>query len=151
MRFDAGCRDIRAAGRGPETAWHRFAMFSSDRARPAARRRRQLFYVAAAAGKILESAPLERVNFLRDEMANIVWRVEAIVRWQTGAGMSGNEASRHPTTEAPRVIKDDDVRIAYVAGTTVPKNWIPFIPVHAKDSVSEIRFQRARMAGSSEP
>jgi hypothetical protein len=49
------------------------------------------------------------------------------------------------------VIKDEDVRIAYVAGTTVPKDWIPFMLVHAKDSVSEIRLQRARMAGGSEP
>lgn len=142
---------IRAAGRGPETAWQRFAMFhlTERGVRPGAAG--NLFYLAAAAGKILESAPLERVNFMRDEMANMAWGVEAIVPSQTGAGMSGNEASRHAIAEPPRVIKDEDVRIAYVAGTTVPKNWIPFIPVHAKDSVSEIHLQRARMAGGSEP
>jgi hypothetical protein len=43
------------------------------------------------------------------------------------------------------------VKIAYVLGATVPKNWIPFIPVHAEDSVSEIRLQRARMAGGDPP
>jgi len=43
------------------------------------------------------------------------------------------------------------VRIAYVAGTTVPKNWTPFIAVHAEGSVSEIRLQRARLAGAPTP
>ena len=43
------------------------------------------------------------------------------------------------------------MKIRYVAGTTVPANWIPFIPVHAEDSVSEIRLQRARMAGGKPP
>ncbi len=37
------------------------------------------FYLCPALGKVLESAPLERVNFIRDEMANMVWGVESIV------------------------------------------------------------------------
>jgi hypothetical protein len=53
--------------------------------------------------------------------------------------------------EAPQKIEDENVRIAYVAGTTVPKNWIPFIAVHADGSMSEIRLQRARMAGGEPP
>ena len=63
---------IRPAGRGPETAWQRWAMFhltEKDQVRPAANR----FYLVPAVGKVLESAPLERVNFIRDEMANMVW------------------------------------------------------------------------------
>jgi hypothetical protein len=142
---------IRAAGRGPETAWQRFAMFhlTEHGRRPAAAG--NLFYLVPAVGKVLESAPLERVNFMRDEMANMVWAVEAIVPSQTGLGMSGYEASRSPEGEPPRVMKDENVRIAYVVGTTVPKNWIPFIPVHAEGSMSEIRLQRARMAGGDPP
>jgi hypothetical protein len=142
---------IRAAGRGPESAWQRFAMFHltehSDRADAAG----NLFYLAPATGKVLQSAPLERVNLLRDEMATLVWGVEAVVPSQTGQGMSGYEASRAGTVEPTRTTKDDSVRIAYVAGTTVPGNWIPFIPVHAENSVSEIRLQRARMAGGPLP
>ena len=52
-----------------------------------------------AAGKVLESAPLERVNFMRDEMANMAWGVESIVPSQTGQGMSGYEASRNARGE----------------------------------------------------
>jgi hypothetical protein len=142
---------IRAAGRGPETAWQRFAMFhhTEQGTRPDAAG--NLFYLAPAAGKVLESAPIERVNFLRDEMANMVWGVEAIVPSQTGQGMSGYESSRSPVGDPPREIEDESVRIAYVAGTNAPKNWTPFIPVHAEGSVSEIRLQRARMAGAPPP
>jgi hypothetical protein len=142
---------IRAAGRGPETAWLRFDMFhlTEHGQRPDAAG--NLFYLVPAAGKVLQSPPIERVNFIRDEMANMAWAVEAIVPSQTGAGMSGYEASRSPEGAPPRMMEDENVRIAYVAGTTVPKNWIPFIPVHAEDSVSEIRLQRARMAGGDPP
>jgi hypothetical protein len=40
------------------------------------------------------------------------------------------------------------VPIRYVAGTTVPDNWIPFVPVHMEGSDREIRLQRARMPGA---
>jgi hypothetical protein len=147
---------IRAAGRGPETDWQRFAMFhlTEHGNRPDAAG--SLFYLAPAVGHALESAPIERVNFLRDEMANMAWGVEAIIPSQTGQGMSGYEAAGPPVGEEgePRYsyrIENDDVKIAYVAGTTVPGNWIPFIPVHAEGSVSEIRLQRARMAGGTLP
>jgi hypothetical protein len=40
---------------------------------------------------------------------------------------------------------------AYLAGTTVPANWTPFIPVRDQNGVSEIRLQRARMAGGVPP
>lgn len=143
---------VRAAGRGPETAWQRFAMFhlTEHGTRPDAAG--SLFYLVAAGGKMLESAPIERVNFMRDEMANMAWGVEAIVPSQIGQGMSGYDGARSSGgLPPPRTITNDDVRIAYVAGTTVPRNWIPFVPVHAEGSVSEIRLQRARMAGGDPP
>jgi hypothetical protein len=69
---------------------------------------------------------------------------------QTGQGVSGYESTTRATAAAP-ALEDEKVRIRYVAGTTVPRNWIPFIPVHADGSVSEIRLQRARMAGGQPP
>jgi hypothetical protein len=141
---------IRPAGRGPETAWQRWAMFhltEKDQLRPAANR----FYLVPAVGKVLESAPLERVNFIRDEMANMVWGVESIVPSQTGQGMSGYETVAPDETTEPLTTDDENVKIRYVLGTTVPKNWIPFIAVHAEGSVSEIRLQRARMVGGDPP
>jgi hypothetical protein len=139
---------IRPAGRGPETAWQRFAWFhltNRSRGRDASR-----FYLVPAVGHLLESAPLERVNFMRDEMANMAWAVESIVPSQTGIGTSGDEHSRPPAAPPP-IAESQDVKIRYLAGTTAPKNWIPFVPVHLDGSMSEIRLQRARMAGGQAP
>lgn len=141
---------VRPAGRGPETAWQRWAMFhltEKNQSRGAGNR----FYLAPVLGKVLESAPLERVNFIRDEMANMVWGVESIVPSQTGQGMSGYETVTPSEAPGPRNTNEEDVKIGYVLGTTVPKNWIPFIAVHAEGSVSEIRLQRARMVGGAPP
>jgi hypothetical protein len=142
---------IRAAGRGPEAAWQRFAMFHLTEQGERSDAAGSLFYLAPSAPKVLESPPIERVNFLRDEMANMVWGVESIVPSQTGQGMSGHEAARAAPPEPSDVMEDENVRIRYVAGTTVPTNWIPFIPVHAEGNVSEMRLQRARMAGGEPP
>jgi hypothetical protein len=141
---------IRAAGRGPETQWQRFAMFHLTEFGTRDDAAGNLFYLPPAAGKVIESAPIERVNFMRDEMANMVWGVESTVPSQTGQGVSGYESTTRATAAAP-ALEDEKVRIRYVAGTTVPRNWIPFIPVHADGSVSEIRLQRARMAGGQPP
>jgi hypothetical protein len=41
------------------------------------------FYLVPAVGHVLESPPLERVNFLRDEMANMAWglRASCLRKW----------------------------------------------------------------------
>jgi hypothetical protein len=72
---------IRAAARGPETAWQRFAMFhlTEQGERPAATG--NLFYLAPAAGKVLESAPIERVNF-------------CAMKWRTWSGVSRRSSHR---------------------------------------------------------
>lgn len=143
---------LRAAGRGPESAWQRFAMFHLTEAGDRPDAAGNLFYLPPAVGHTLESAPLERVNFVRDEMANMVWAVEAVVPSQTGQGVSGYGPSTTAASAAtPWVAPDANVRVGYVAGTTVPDNWIPFLPVHAVGSVSEVRLQRARMAGGLPP
>jgi len=142
---------IRSAGRGVETAWQKFGMFHLTERGSRADAAGSLFYLPAVAGKVLESAPLERVNFLRDEMANMVWAVEGIVPSQTGQGMSAYRPSPVSIDPANRPRASEDVKIAYLAGTTVPPNWTPFVPVHAENSVSEIRLQRARMAGGVPP
>jgi hypothetical protein len=35
--------------------------------------------------------------------------------------------------------------IAYLAMTSVPEHFIPFVPVHVSGSVREIQLQRSRM------
>ena len=90
------------------------------------------------------ASPVEKINFLRDEAANMVWAVENIVPSLAGVGIRGDEMDIG-APEPPPFVPAGTAPIRYVAGTTVPTNWIPFLPVHLPGSVSEIRLQRARM------
>lgn len=141
---------IRPAGQAPETAWQRWAMFHlSEKERKWSANNR--FYLVPAVGKVLESEPLEQVNFMRDEMANMVWGVERIVPSQTGKGINGYETLPPAKPTEPLTTINEEVKIRYRLGTEVPENWIPFIPVHIEGSVSEIHLQRARMVGGKPP
>ena len=138
---------IRPAGRGPESDWQRWAMFHhTDKSDVKANT--NLFYLTPALTKTIEGDPLEQVSFLRDEMANMVWAVEAIVPSQVGKGANGNEMALKEDTALDFVPVNDTVQIRYELGTSVPANWIPFIPVHMPGSNSEIRLQRAQMPGA---
>lgn len=135
---------IRPAGRGSESQWQRWAMFHLTDATDSTRNT-SLFYLAPTLPKVLSSAPLEQVNFLRDEMANLVWAVEQRVPSQAGKGVSGDELARQDTPPPAFMPVNESVQIRYVAGTTVADNWIPFVPVHMQGSDREIRLQRASM------
>ena len=104
-----------------------------------------LYYLTPSITKSSEGDPLERVNFLRDEMANLVWAVESTVPSQSGKGVNGNEIALKDVPPPAFAPVNDKVQIRYVAGTVVPDNWIPFIPVPKQGSNREIRLQRAKM------
>jgi hypothetical protein len=141
---------IRAAGRGPDSQWQRWTMFHLTDASGGSASA-NLFYLAPALTKSLAGEPLEQVNFLRDEMANLVWAVENRVPSQAGKGVSGDEMAMKDAPPPPFVPVNDTVQIRYVAGTTVPDNWIPFIPVHIAGSDRKIRLQRARLPATKGP
>ncbi len=137
---------IRPAGRSEGTTWHRWAMFqNTDRGGAASASSR--FYLASSIAQMLESDPIEKVNFLRDEAAKMVWAVEKVVPSAAGAGVRGDELDIG-TPPPPPFVPAGTAAIRYVAGTTVPSNWIPFLPVHLAGSTSEIQLQRARMPGA---
>ncbi len=137
---------IRPAGSGAESQWQRWAMFHHTDTSNNASANSTSFYLVPAITKSLEGDPLEQVNFLRDEMANLVWAVEKIVPSQAGRGINGNEIARKEEEGNNPATGNAPVR--YVLGTTVPDNWIPFIPVHMEGSDTEIRLQRAAMPGA---
>lgn len=135
---------VRPAGRkGDEDSWQRWTMFHHTDANTS--RDTSLYYLTPSITKSLEGDPLERVNFLRDEMANLVWAVESTVPSQSGKGVNGNEIALKDEPPPAFVPVNDKVQIRYVAGTRVPDNWIPFIPVPKQGSNREIRLQRAKM------
>ena len=135
---------VRPAGRkGDRDSWQRWTMFHHTDSQT--RSDTSFYYLSPSITKSLEGDPLERVNFLRDEMANLVWAVESTVPSQAGKGVNGNEIALKDAPPPAFAPVNDKVQIRYVAGTTVPDNWIPFIPVPNENSAREIRLQRARM------
>jgi len=102
------------------------------------------FFLPASLTQTMESEPIEQVNFIRDEMANMVWGIEDIIPDATNKGTNGDEAA-DKTGVLPPVIAGSNAKIRYLLGTTVPENWIPFIPVHKPGSNQETYLQRAAM------
>ncbi|MGF6812584.1 hypothetical protein OKW30_007801 [Paraburkholderia sp. Clong3] len=146
---------IVAAGSGADTDWQRWSMFTIDtRNKPGAVADTSLLLPPTLA-KIQRSAPVEDVMMVRDEVANMVWGIETAIPLATGEPKRGIEAARQtrafleaqlaarlggppppPPAKAP---------IRYTVMSTVPENWIPFIPVHVPGSNREIQVQRAAL------
>ncbi len=108
--------------------------------------------ILPVAPKVQEGEPLEDVSLVRDEMANMVWAIEHQVPLPTGWPRSGHEAGHElriflqglvgpPAAPPP----DPVAPIRYSAMTSVPEEWIPFIPVHVDGSTRETQLQRAAM------
>ena len=132
----------------PELQWQEFAVFRQTELKNLTSPRNR-FYLAPSVLKTQQSEPLEKVNFMRDEMSNMVWAIESIVPSAAGGGrdvkLSQQRLDPNFTPAEP------DTKIRYVLGTTVPENWIPFIPVQKKNSDQEIRLQRARIPNAALP
>ncbi len=134
---------IHAAGAGDENDWQHWSMFTLSN-RGAMREYNRQFFLPAALTHTLEGEPLEEVNFIRDEMANMVFGIETRIPSATGVGIDGDAAADKTGVALPP-LGPTTAAIRYVLGTTVPENWIPFLPVHEPGSVQDIRFQRAKM------
>lgn len=134
---------ISAADEGQENDWQRWSLFNLSNRGAAGSYNRQ-FFLPSAVGATLESDALERVQFARDEMANMVWAVEEVIPDATGRGINGHDAA-DKTGVLSETIVDSPAAIRYLLGTTVPENWIPFLPVQRPGSSQDIVFQRAAM------
>lgn len=148
---------VRPVGRGLDDDWNRWSVFSlkTTGENDAADTR---LLLPPSLVKTLESNPMEELRFLRDEMANLVWAIEQKVPSETQGGIDGYETSTRLEqhlrdigalpSEAPRPAPPVDqppATLTYTLGTTVPRNWIPFIPVRIPGSLSRIRLQKAAM------
>ena len=103
--------------------------------------------------RVEQGAPIEEVQFLRDEMANMVWGVEEKV--SDGCGGSLDSRSRSDSVisiideerkvDDSDVVKPEDADYAYLLQNRVPLHWIPFIPQKIYGKTRDIVFRRARM------
>jgi hypothetical protein len=116
-------------------------------------------FMANGAEYAQESDPVEKVSFVRDEMANTVWGVEAIVSSPTGGGRDGEKLARQVAQWLHRINltqadpndttgKLSDQGWIYKAGIALAEHRIPFIPVANTDTKLDIRtvlLQRAAL------
>ncbi len=110
---------------------------------------RESFFLAPAAAFSADSAPLEEVLFLRDEMANMAWGVERVVQSQSGQPLDRYEAYQaQRRTQPPEAPGPGDLAdFVYRLGSEVPDYWIPLVPeeVSAGSGGMRIRLRRAAM------
>jgi len=112
-----------------------------------------------------KSPALEEVLFFRDEMANMVWGVEKTVTNGLGQSVPGYELfletrkekeslegeepgvapTDHSETPAPA-----NAKILYRLSSSVPDNWIPFIPVRVDSSSRTVQLQRAQIVRNTD-
>ena len=108
-------------------------------------------FIPPVVPKIQESAPIEEVLFVRDEMANMVWAIENKVDSLLQSGMDGHKAAIElaPYFEQVNNIDptevDPEAILRYILSNTVPENWIPFISIHIEGQNRAVQLQRASM------
>ncbi|MDL2308326.1 hypothetical protein LJC53_01945 [Bacteroidales bacterium OttesenSCG-928-C03] len=97
-----------------------------------------------------ESKPIEEVQFLRDEMANMLWGVETIINDGCDGTLDGKELSDAvldvvDAQKKEMVDHEDEYDYSFLVQNRVPINWIPFIPQQIEGEIREICFRRGRM------
>lgn len=143
---------ITPAGSGDDDAWQRWSMFSSSLIGPGEADTSLL--VLPVAAKVQEGPAFEEVALVRDEMANMVWGLETTVPSGAGGGMPGGLAAGETSAFFARLgaavppVDPLEPRVAdvrYEVMSSVPEQWIPFVPVHVPGSNREVQLQRAAM------
>ena len=81
------------------------------------------FFLPPTLSRTLDSAPLEDVLFMRDEMANLAWAIERTVESPIEQAAQRYDAQE---PETPSVSSDLP---RYLLASQVPRNWIPLLPV----------------------
>ena len=87
-----------------------------------------LFFLAPALGRSLQSSPVEEVLFMRDEMANVAWAIERSTEGPLGQPINRSDAAMAEFQSLPATASDGSVP-RYVLSSRVPSNWIPLLPV----------------------
>lgn len=113
------------------------------------------FYFPNTVTGVQKNEPTEQVNFVRDEMANMVWAIEDRIPDLLSGSMSGREfaqAIKQFLAKIEEPITDEllanEAKLTYRIAGSVAENWIPFIPVKVKNenmTSRQIQLQRAAL------
>ena len=148
---------VQAAGQGDANDWTAWTMFNMSKTADSHGYTGKVdprIYIPPVVNTSQESKPLESVEMVRDEIANMVWGVESIIPDLLGGGADGNGAAQALTNYFNNLERKDEkvpveipeeVKLRYQLGNTVPENWIPFLPTHLPAQNRAIQLQRASM------
>jgi hypothetical protein len=127
-----------------DDGWNLFGLTdrAQDRAAGGEKVTSPWFFLAPALATSLESPPVETVLFLRDEMANLAWAVEAVVSDDAG-GLVDRFST--PSTRPPRPARPEGAPPRYTVDTAVPDNWYPLAAEPLPDRES-VRLRLAPLA-----
>jgi len=125
----------------------------------------RVFYLPNRLCQAMESEPIEKVNFFRDEMANLVWAIEQKYQDRDGKVVNRNDEELDQIPEQPKPslywdtqegILVDRAQVEgesgnryvgpvalYLPKTHIPINWIPYMP-RQLDTECNYILRRAR-------
>jgi hypothetical protein len=144
---------ISAADSGQDQAWQRWSMFTVNVLADGHAAADTSLVLMPTVAKVQQGPLTEDVWLVRDEAANMVWGIEKMVPLPSGDSKPGLEAARqtlafyqarYPPPAGPPPTSAA-ASLQYQVMTTVPENWIPFVPVHVDGDNREIQLQRSAL------
>ena len=149
---------IEPVNRATGEPWRRFALFAVTQEGPGAGAQESPLLLLPTVPLIQDGGVLEDVVMVRDETANMVWGIEHTVSLPSGDPVSGPTLGRATRAwhqhllDARLALNPTDRRIVpssapvrYRVATSVPEEWIPFLPVHVPGDTRETQLQRGAM------
>jgi hypothetical protein len=97
---------------------------------------RNRFFLPSTLGTSIDSAALEDVLFIRDEMANLAWAIERSIESPIEQPTQRYESPDAAPT-APNEATTSGALPRYVLASPVPPNWIPLLPVQVTNTAGQ--------------
>lgn len=148
---------IDRSGNNTEQQWYRWDMYNISKRDSDTRETFGKLLSIPRIKNRMESEPLEKVMFLRDEMANMIWGVEEVVPNEVFGGMDGKNAylelldylneTLPPPPDPPEYVSNSALH-RFRISNSVPENWIPFIAtkqIPTEHGGRDVMVQRAAM------
>jgi hypothetical protein len=123
--------DVTSATPFADKEWRLFTLSSDDAVSP---NMASTLFLPPVLGQRLASPPLEQVELVRDEMANIAWAIERVVQSKAGGPLNRHEAYQARRQREAGDRQPQAGRLVYRLDTwqsSRPDFWIPLLPEQA--------------------
>jgi hypothetical protein len=135
-----GTHLVSEGGSGGSERWSLFRMSGASSGHS------DLLFLPPSLPAELQGPPVEEVRFLRDQMANLAWAVEAVVESRTGRPFNRHEAwATQRVTETP----SPSTQIpSYQLASEVPEHWFALVPKEFQPGSMRLRLLTREQAGA---